>query len=357
MKHGIVLTDRMLEFIDKIQGIEGFASLREISRRTGIPHSTIWYFIVKLAKYKIPLTIDIDLSKIGLTRYAIVLGKRISLNDVFKPFLGFYAPALSNKTFLLYYVPTRQMREVLEIIKDRLEAKAEIHEEYPICFEYSSKVNFKEYFLRGRLVFKWDLMRLKMERVMENMHEEYSRICSQGEVHCKFDGVDLLILAFMQMYPFERLKNLVKKINKFLKAHGYSFTLTYSKARYHLHEHIIKRRVIRKFRIMASLLPKEMTYYGVLMLRGSLSEILGVGYVLTEHPSFGRLHVSKRKNNITGLVYFAIPVSEASNMASFLSETSLDWEILFLDRFKRKAYTIPSELYSVFTRSWITGSK
>ncbi|OYT55304.1 MAG: hypothetical protein B6U76_06400 [Desulfurococcales archaeon ex4484_217_2] len=355
MRYSVLLTSRMLDFIDKIQGIEGFASLREISRRTGLPHSTVWYFIDKLAKYRIPLTIDIDISKIGLSRHVIVLNKRVELEKVFKPFLGFYAPALSNKTFLLYYIPTKQLNEVLSVIKRKLRETAEIYEEYPICFEYSSKVNFKEYFVKGEVVFKWNCMRTKVMENFKNKLGVSGKICEQHEVQHKFDGVDLLILAFMQMYPFERLKKLVNKINMFLKSHGYSFTLTYSKARYHLHEHIIKRGVIRKFRIMASLLPKEKTYYGVLMLKGDLDKILSVGIVLTEHPSFGRLHVSKAKK--TGLIYFAIPVNEASNLASFLSETGLDWDILFLDRFKRKAYTIPSELYSVFTRSWVTRSK
>ena len=351
----MLLTSRMLDFIDKIQGIEGFTSLREIARKTGLPHSTIWYFINKLAKYRIPLTIDIDISKIGLTRYAIILNRRVELNNVFKPFLGFYAPALSNKTFLLYYIPTRQSREVLKIVKGRLKEIAEISEEYPICFEYSSKVNFREYFEKGRIVFKWDLMLSKVSENIRSKRGISNKICEQREVQHRFDGIDLLILAFMQMYPFERLKKLVNKINMFLKSQGYSFTLTYSKARYHLHEHIIKRGVIRKFRIMASHLPKETTYYGVLMLKGSLDKILNIGMVLTEHPSFGRLHVSKRKK--TGLIYFVIPVSEASNLAAFLDETRLDWDILFLDRFKRKAYTIPSELYSVFTRTWVTHSK
>ena len=355
MRYSVPLTSRMLDFIDKIQGIEGFASLREISRRTGLPHSTIWYFIDKLAKYRIPLTIDIDMSKIGLTRYAIILNKRVKLNNIFKPFLGFYAPALSNKTFLLYYIPTRQLREVLKIVKGKLGEIAEIIEEYPICFEYSSKVNFKEYFEKGKIVFKWNLMLSKVFDNIRSRREIFNEICEQQKVQHRFDGIDLLILAFMQMYPFERLKRLVDKINLFLRSHGYSFTLTYSKARYHLHEHIIKRGVIRKFRIMASLFPKEITYYGILMLKGDLNRILNIGIVLTEHPSFGRLHVSKKKR--TGLIYFVIPVNEAPNLATFLENVGLDWDVLFLDRFKRKAYTIPSELYSVFTRTWVTRSK
>ena len=320
-------TPDLAKILETIQSYQGLPTISDLARILNLHVSSIWYKIKKLRTGGFAFGADIDHYKLGLIKLLVFLSKVVSLEDIPRAFLRYYAPIVPKGLFLVYYIPLAyNIENVLRLFPEPLlEYYWVVEETYCSKPKYTLYYDFKE----RNIIFDWELM---IRRYQEKLGKT---IFSEPEKPTKIDLIDLLIAKELEKNPFISLREIQSRI----RMHG--INLKYSRILRHFKNHLLNRHVIRGIRLRLVPLPSEYNTLFIARVHGNFYALHALVSTLLEHPAFTIANISFREKQvfIGGVIPFSKIVTLASLMESLSGIKEVD--IKLLDREKRRAFTIP----------------
>jgi DNA-binding Lrp family transcriptional regulator len=336
----------VLEVISKYQT----TNVSEMSRKTGIPVSTLHKFLDHLFQYQIKIGIYIDLYTIGLKLYFLVIYKPDqhaikTINEM----IGEYSilncdVADGNLSFMKICLPDDAQNNLIELLED-LKSKKDIenYDLYVVTPNIQPAISFRNYDSDKRAWrINWDsVLNIINMGSFKDLDERLKSIKSTKQW---LDDTDITILKMLDDNVFTALSDIQRKANE----------PSFQKIYYHYIQHVEKKHIIMSYRIRFEPY-EEPTHYTILyvMLSGSYDMAKFIDALTNQIYVYGISRVLGEPSLLIELPVNPIMKTGLNNLLERLKEQKFvrDYKIFYADHATEKP--IPFNLYNTSTETWL----